>query len=217
MKDYEFKISQFVDNELSANEQQELFRFLSDSHEAQQTLIDYMAIKNEAKSFYSGLHTEMGNSKTITAGIIAQNEREKKYKTMFYFSVAASIIFVFLLVVEQYKENPILSKYQNLQTEMIELQENYSDVLNMQTELLVINNRLFVETKKLKSAQAVINSKSDKSTKHSQQSKKNVIDKKKGERSYSVGNVDRMVASLQNVQTITITKNDFLGGQIIGN
>ena len=214
MKDYEIKISQFVDNELSVNEQQELFHFLSDSHEAQQTLIDYMAIKNEAKSFYSGLHTEMGNSKTITHGIIAQNEKEKKYKTMFYFSVAASIIFVFLLVVEQYKENPILSKYQNLQTEMIELQENYSDVLNMQTELLVINNRLFVETKKLKSAQAVINSKSDKSTKHSQQSKKN---KKKGERSYSVGIVGRMVASLQNVQTITITKNDFLGGQIIGN
>ena len=34
MKDYEIKISQFVDNELSVNEQQELFRFLSEEGEA---------------------------------------------------------------------------------------------------------------------------------------------------------------------------------------
>ena len=55
-------------------------------------------------------------------------------KTMFYFSAAASILFAFLLIVNEFKQNPILTKYQNLQTEMIELQENYSDILSKQTE-----------------------------------------------------------------------------------
>ena len=41
--------------------------------------------------------------------------------------------------------------------------------------------------------------------------------KNKKKRSYSTGNSSRMLASLKNVQTIEITKDDFLGGQIIGN
>jgi len=216
MKDYEFKISQFVDNELSANEQQELFRFLSESEEARQTLVDYMEMKKETKSFYSGMNAEMDDSKIVTAGIYAQNEKEKKYKTMFYFSAAASILFAFLLLLNQFKENPIFAKYQNLQTEIIELQENYSDVLSKQIGLVRVNNQLYEETEKLKTANVVLNQKFDKSVPRVEPPKVE-IQKKKERRSYTTGNSGRMVASLQNAQRIEITKNDFLGGQIIGN
>ena len=135
---------------------------------------------------------------------------------MFYFSAAASIIFLFLFLINQFKENPILSKYQNLQTEMITLQENYSDALNKQTELIKLNNQLYVEAKQLKTANVVLNQKFDKSVPRVEPPKVE-IQKKKERRSYTTGNSGRMVAALQNAQRIEITKNDFLGGQIIGN
>ena len=210
MKDYELKISQFVDNELSANEQQELFRFLSESEEAQQTLIDFMEMKKETKSFYAGMNTEMDDSKIVAAGISVQNEREKKYRSMFYFSAAASIIFAFLFLANQFKENPILTKYQNLQTEMITLQENYSDVLSKQIELVRVNNQLYVETKKLKTAQVVIKNKPIKKA-SKVQPPKTIKQQKKNPNYKSRNNY------LASIPTYTITKDDFLGQQIIGN
>ncbi len=209
MKNYELKISQFVDNELSANEQQELFRFLSESEEARQTLIDFMEMKKETKSFYAGMNLELNDSKIVTAGVSAQNERGKKYKSMFYFSAAASIIFAFLFLANQFKENPILAKYQNLQTEMVTLQENYSDILSKQIELVRVNDQLYEETEKLKTAQVVINNKSDKKTPSVEQPK---VEKQQKKPNYK--NRNNYLAS---IPTYTITKDDFLGQQIIGN
>ena len=150
MKDYEFKISQFIDNELSVNEQQELFRFLSESQEGRQTLTEFMEVKKEMKSFYAGMNVELNDSEIVAASVSAQNEKEKKYRMMFYFSAAAAIFFAFMLLVNQFKENPILTKYQNLQTEMIKLQENHSDVLSKQIELVRMNTQLYEETEKLR-------------------------------------------------------------------
>jgi len=209
MKEYEFKISQFVDNELSANEQKELFLYLSESEEARQSLADFIEMKKEVKSFYAGMNSEIDDSKIVTAGITTQNKREKKNKTMFYFSTAASIIFAFLFLINQFKENPILTKYQNLQTEMIELQENYSDALNEQTELLKINNQLYVETKKLRIAQAVFKKKSDSKTPRIELPK---VEQQKKNPNYKSRN-----NYLASIPTYTITKDDFLGQQIIGN
>ena len=95
MKDYEFKISQFVDNELSANEQQELFRFLSESEEARQTLVDFMEMKKETKSFYAGMNAEMDDSKIVTAGIYAQNEKEKNINQCFISLLLLQLYFCF--------------------------------------------------------------------------------------------------------------------------
>lgn len=209
MKDYEQKISHFVDNELSANEQKELFRFLSESEEARQTLTDFMEMKKEVKTFYSGMDVEINDSKIVSVGISAQNKREKKYKSMFYFSAAASIIFVILLVVNEFKQNPILTKYQNLKTEMIALQENYSDVLSKQIELVRVNNQLYEETEKLKTAQLVINNKSDKKVPRVEPPK---VEKQKKKLNYK--NRKNYLAS---IPTYTIAKDDFLGQQIIGN
>lgn len=216
MKDYELKISQFIDNELSANEQQELFLYLSENQEARKTLVDFMEVKKNAKSFYAGINLEMDDSKIVTAGIIIKNKREKKYKSMFYFSAVASIIFAFLFLTNQLKENPILAKYKNIQSEMIILQENYSDALNKQAELLKINNQLYIESKKLKIATVVLNQKNDKNI-PSILTPSSETQKKKERHSYSANNSNRLVVLLQNAQRIEITKNDFLGGQIIGN
>ena len=168
-----------------------------------------MEVKNEAKSFYAGLNVEMDDSKIVTAGITAKNKKEKKYKSMFYFSAAASIIFLFLFLINQFKENPILTKYQILQTDMIELQEIYSDALNKQNELLKINNQLYAETKKMRMAQLVIKKKSDEKAPRIELPK---VEQQKKNPNYKSRN-----NYLASIPTYTITKDDFLGQQIIGN
>ncbi len=209
MKDYELKISQFIDNELSIDEQQVLFRFLSESQEARQTLADYMEMKNESKSFYAGMNAEMDNSKIVAAEVFVQQKREKKYRTMFYYSVAAAILFAFLLLLNQFKQNPILTKYQNLQSEMIKLQEDYTVVLSKQMELIKLNNELYEETEELKTAQVVMKNKQVNKVSKVQPPK---INKQKKKPNYK--NRNNYMAS---IPTFTITKDDFLGQQIIGN
>jgi len=217
MKNYELKISQFIDNELSVDEQQELFRFLSESHEAQQALADYMEMKNEAKTFYAGMNAEMDNSKIIAAGVSVQQKKEKRYRTMFYFSAAAAVLFAFMFLFNQFKQDPMLTKYQKLQSEMIKLQEDYTVVLSKQIELVKLNNQLFAETEKLKIAQVTIKNKPVRKVRKVRSAE---INKKKSDQrkpAYIPRYSRKMIASLQNVQTIEITKDDFLGGQVIGN
>jgi hypothetical protein len=215
MKNYELKISQFVDNELPENEQKELFQYLSESQEARKILIDFTEIKGETKSFYTVMNAEMDELKNAIPKIAPQ--KEKKYKTMFYYSVAASIIFALLFLINQFKENTTLVKYKELQSEMIVLQDSYSDALNKQTELLYINNQLYVESQKLKTTKVAEGDKLDTRAQRDEQSMTKKQNKDAGRRSNSSVNTSRMLASLNNVQTITITKNDFIGGQIIGN
>jgi len=209
MKNYELKISQFIDNELSVDEQQELFRFLSESHEAQQTLADYMEMKNEAKTFYAGMNAEMDNSKIVAARVFAQQKKEKKYRTMFYFSSAAAVLLAFLLLFNQSKHDPILTKYQKLQSEMIKLQEDYTVVLSKQIELVKLNNQLYSETEELKTTQLAIKTKPVKKVSKVQPPK---INKQRKKPNYK--NRNNYMAS---IPTFTITKDDFLGQQIIGN
>ncbi len=139
MQDYELKLSQFIDNELPIDEQQEFFYFLSQNEEARNTLAEYIEMKKEAKSLYTSLEVQLNdpNFTNLYAGKPEKNN--KKYKFMFYFSAAASIIFAFLFLFNEFSPNPILKKYQNLQSEMIELKENYNAELNKQTELTKIN------------------------------------------------------------------------------
>jgi len=214
MKDYELMISQFVDNELSVSEQQELFLFLAENEVGREMLSDFIEIKKETKSFYSGLNVEMENEEVITIDKSEHNKKERKQKRMFYFSAAAAILFGFLFLLNQFKENPVVTKYQNLQTEMIELQESYSNLLENQTDLIKLNNQLYVGTQKRKTSKGNRDNNNSIKTKPSK-GKKQL--KNKSGNSISPRNRGRMLASLQNIQIIKITKNDFLGEQIIGN
>lgn len=209
MKDYEIKISQFVDNELSVNEQQELFRFLSEDEEARQTLVDFMEMKKRTKSFYAGMNIEMDNSKIIAANMSVQNKKVKRHKTMFYFSAAAAILLAFMFLINQFKEDPILMKYQNLQTEMVTLQEKHNDALNKEAKLLELNNQLTIEIQNIKTEQLAVNKKTKILTPKPEPSKSNIYVKK--------AKVKNQNNYLANIPTYAITKDDFLGQQVIGN
>lgn len=208
MKNYELKISQFIDNELSAKEQQELFSFLSGNEEARQTLSDYMEMKKETKSFYAGMNPELDDPKIIAAGVYAQKREEKKYKMMFYFSAAASIILFFLLLFQQFRPDPMFTKYQNLQAEMIKLQEDFSEALSKQIELVKQNNQLYEEAEKLKTVQVTINQPVQ---------KKPVAGVKKKNIPPPRPIVRKQNNYLASIPVIKITKDDFIGQQIIGN
>lgn len=209
MKDYEIKISQFIDNELSIDEQQELFCFLSENEDARQTLIDFMEVKKEAKSFYTGMSIEMDGSQIVTISENSKSEKAKKYKTMFYFSTAAAILLAFAFLLNQFKENPILTKYQNLQTEIITLQEKHNDALNKEAKLLELNNQLTIEVQNIKTEQLAVNKKRKILTPKPEPSKSNIHVKK--------AKVKNQNNYLANIPTYAITKDDFLGQQVIGN
>lgn len=209
MEDYEFKISQLIDNELPTEEQEELFLFLSQNEDGRKIFTDFMNMKKEAKSYYSGITTELDEPKIVAADLSLSNKNEMKYKGSFYFAAAASIILAFLLASNIIKENPFKTKYENLQAEFVVLQQDYSNVLNEQAELINVNNSF------VKKLLKIGNEKLDKkvANKRKEPSKQN-IEKNSSSKIIKSGS---MLASLQNVQTIEITKNDFLGGQIIGN
>jgi len=77
MENYEIKISQFIDNELPVNEQQELFRFLAESEKARKVFADYMKMKNETKAFYTEMDIESDGSKIIGAVLEKRSGKEK--------------------------------------------------------------------------------------------------------------------------------------------
>lgn len=207
MKDYEIKLSQFIDNELPADKQQELFHFLSENKEARKILADYMKIKNETKSFYKEMNTEFDDTQVISSRIYTQKENERKYKMMFYFSAAATIVLAFLFGSSFFKSNISLEKYQRLQTKYIIMQKNYSNVLNEKKRLVNLTDKFVKENENLKTKQVSI--------KHNLFHKSYSIKiKKKPARNLSYKNRNTYFA---NIPTYTITKNDFLGQQIIGN
>lgn len=207
MKDYEFRISQFVDNELPTDEQPELFHFLSENKEARKLLADYMKMKNETKSFYKEMDTEFDDTQVISSEIYTQKKEEKRYKLMFYFSAAATIVLAFLLGSSFFKSNISLEKYQKLQTKYIIMQENYKNVLNEKKRLVNLTDKFTIEIKKLKTKQVP--------AKHKSFNKSNLIKtQNKPSTNFIYKNRNTYFA---NIPTYTITKSDFLGQQIIGN
>ncbi|GBD91801.1 hypothetical protein BMS3Abin04_02533 [bacterium BMS3Abin04] len=209
MKDYEIKISQFVDNELPVNEQQELFRFLSESEEARRVLADYMEIKNKTKSFYTDMDVESDDSKIIGA-VLGKGDHRKKYKSLFYFSAAAAIVLAFLLLSIFFNNSIEPEKYQELQTKYIALQREYITALNEKGELAKLNNNLSAEIEEVNVKQLPA---LHKPVIH----KKKLNIKKKRSRKPGGQIFRNRNVYAANIPVYTITKNDFLGQQIIGN
>ncbi len=140
MENYELQISRFIDNELPPEEQKELFRFLAEDNEAQQVLADYMEIRKETKLYYKEMDTDKKGA-VLPLPLFAKPQRDV-YKKLFYISAAASLILAFLLLFNQLKENPLEEKHIGLQSRFIKLQENYSDILARNIELVETNGKL---------------------------------------------------------------------------
>jgi len=207
MKDYKITISQFVDNELPVNEQREFFLFLSGNEEARKILADYMKMKNETSSFYAEMDAEFDDTEVISAGIYSQKKIEKRYKMISYFSAAATIVLVSLLLTNFFKNSVTSEKYQKLQTKYIILKENYSNVLNEKKRLVNLTDKFIKETERLRTKQVP--------TKHKLLHKNySVKTKNKLGRKLTYKNRNTYFAK---IPTYKITKDDFLGQQIIGN
>ncbi len=197
---YEFMISQFVDNELSASEQRELFIFLSESEEGRKTLSDYMEMKKETKLFYAGINPELNKAKIVATNNIPNGSKGKKYKTWFYFSAAASIVFALLFLSNFISENSYVSKYKNLKTEFARLQEEYNNVLDEKIKLIKINKNIAAQKNILELQYAEV----------VQQSEKNIEKKVKTklQNAYNMGNA--YLTILAEIPTVKLTEEDYL-------
>ncbi|MCP4971382.1 MAG: hypothetical protein GY932_12425, partial [Arcobacter sp.] len=128
------------------------------------------------------------------------DNKEKKYKTRFYFAATASILFAFLFMSNFIKENSFESQYQNLQTEFITLEEEYNSVSSEKIELIKMNKNITGQKNilELQYVEAV------------KQFEKN-IDKKvkaKLQNAYKIGN--EYLTILAEIPTVKLTEDDYL-------
>jgi|SRR3989339_326945 len=195
MKEIELVISQFIDNELNDEEQKKLFVVLAEDQNLRQTLSDFMQIKKNTSEHYKNITTELFRPAIKQTG----TEPNKKYKTMFYFSLAASIVFATLLAWNQNSKDEISKQYYALQSQFKSLERQYSNVKEMKTEKESFSQLL---------------------------AKKNVRTKFK--KWISLKTIPRLPNAeflsrikqkyeAKPVNSVAITKEDFIGGQIVGN
>lgn len=201
MKHYDLEISQFVDNELSVEEQKELFAHLSECQDCRKTLSEFMELKKDSKLFYSQLDVEIEPVKLPAA--VEQKKAKNIYRTLFYFSAAASIFLGILFLLHQTSSYQIEKEYSILQTKYIELSKKH-DSLNKEL------NKSFVKEKKLiRSKIPSTNNKVGKFTAI------NPIVKLSSNASFSTN--FKPSQKRQEIEIVQITKNDFLTPQIVGN
>jgi hypothetical protein len=101
MKHYEMEISRFIDNEIPSDEHQRLFAHLSDCEECRKTLMDFMEIKKDSRSYYEDFQIEIKPAFDIPVEIVPKKEKNI-YKSFFYFSAAASVILGVLFLTKKH-------------------------------------------------------------------------------------------------------------------
>ena len=86
MKHYDLEISRFIDNELSANEQKELFSHLSNCEDCGKILSDFMEMKQNSRSFYENLSVVLNKTFDLPFGTTKRKRRETLQVTFLFFS-----------------------------------------------------------------------------------------------------------------------------------
>ncbi|MFA6979273.1 MAG: zf-HC2 domain-containing protein [Ignavibacteriaceae bacterium] len=206
MKHYEFEISQFMDNELPADEQKNLFAHLSDCGECARVLSDFMNIKMGIKSVYDDMNVELKNSFAVIKAQEPVTKKRNVYKTMFYYTAAASVLFGFFLFFLEGNQSALEKKYLILLQERFNLQNKYTIVLNEKQQLTEMNKNYFDKT----NLQTV----KYKAPKNSYR----IITTEKGSyKTVASINKKRLPPGFAQVSYTKITKDDFLIPQMIGN
>jgi hypothetical protein len=213
MQHYDFEISQFIDNELSASEQKELFLHLSGCEECSKILSDFMGMKNGAKSHYNNLSAELKSPAGLLIGSTAVKKRNV-YKRLFYVSMAASIVFAILLLSKVSDVDRLKIKYTELEVKIVGI--NNADKSKSQkdiTSTINFKNSSFDENKILPTRKDHIIRR--------YKNKFELLDVNKTERNPSSGVVKNNNSGPsqrpQEIQMVQVTKNDFLTPQIVGN
>ena len=204
MKHYELEISRFVDNELPPDEQKMLFAHLTDCEECRGTLSDFMEMKKESRSFYESIDVELKPAIKLPAEVESRKEGNI-YKSLFYFSAAASVILGLLFLMKQSSVDILESEYSSLKVKYNELISAGNNVQK--------NNF----TNEMKAAG--VSSKKKKVSTSANRVKNLAVNKTiKNLPSRILLNESRHpLQKSQQIQIVQVTKNDFLTPQIIGN
>ena len=216
MKHYELEISQFMDNELSDDEQKILFTHLSECEECRKTLSDFMEMKKESRLFYENINVELKSAITLPFGVDSKKEKNI-YKPLFYYAAAASIIFGLLFLLQQFDKSKIEKKYTTLETEYRKLDRNYNQVIkgknddisgktlkeNISRQHIPGNLRAVGEES---GEAAAVNRITYNSAK---QSSSKLVAEEAGYRRYQLRS--------REIQVVKVTKSDYLTPQIVGN
>ena len=199
MEELEYKISQLVDNELSDLEQAELFDEFANNIEARESFREFLKIKKEIGSHYSGFNM---NNVSIPQKFQPSNRRRSFiYKIGFYSSIAASIILAMMLLLSQTNNSILKIKYELLDANyksLINTLDDFKNALNkkefakIKDETKPRVNLIAADVQKSKSQHIVL-------TKAREMLKE-------------------LTPKLQFAQNkIVITQNDFIGGKVVAN
>jgi len=198
MEDMGYKISQLIDNELEDSEQTELFNSLASDRNARQIFTEFMEIKKEIGTYYSGKNADL--SPSFAKPPIPVNKIINVYKTGFYFSIAASLVLAMLLFFSQANNKDLNSKIDILNT-------NFN---NRGVEIKNITPAFITKsTIKEEIAKPYPHAKSHNPT---MAANNNLIIYEAKEM------IKEQIAKEQFAQNkIVVTKNDFIGGKIVAN
>ncbi len=213
MKHYELEISRFVDNELSAGEQQQLFTHLADCEDCRKTLADFMEMKKETKELYENIDVDLKPEINLPVGVTPSKEKNI-FKPLFYFSAAASIVFGLLFLINlssvdrlsskisllELKYNRLTKNYQTAQKKDVNAEKKINEITSQTNTNLSEKKDNGIELKKNDSELIAIN-KND----------KNLYQEKLKD------NYFRPSRRTQEIKVVQVTKNDFLTPQIVGN
>ncbi len=206
MKHYEFEISQFLDNELPADEQKKLFMHLSECSECAKVLSDFMKMKKDVRSVYDDMNVELKDSSALMNLLEPPTKKRNSFKTMFYFTAAASILLGFFLILLEGNQSSLKNQYLQLQKESLKLQNTYAVVLNEKRQLTEINKTYFDKMNLLTTPYRLSKTHSPKTS---------VING--NYKAITSINKKRIPSGGMPVAFAKITKEDFLIPQIIGN
>ncbi|MFA7227877.1 MAG: hypothetical protein WC061_02490 [Melioribacteraceae bacterium] len=203
MNKIELQISQFIDDELSDESQKELFEILAADKGARKTLSDFMRLKKEISALHAGTTVNIPRNIPFQKNSIIDARHDKKYRAPFIISVAAAVVLTMLLFINRVEN-------QNGLIQLSSLQKKYISLMN---ENSILIKSAAVKTGGEKSASA-------KSTPG--------VSRNKNTTGYIAGNIrsftdsDQMrriarISEMIEANKSVITKDDFIGGQIVGN
>jgi hypothetical protein len=146
MKHYDLEISRFIDNELSANEQRELFSHLSNCEDCREIISDFMEMKRKTVSYYNNLSIEL----KTPVKLLASDIKIKKlhiYKHLFYLNMAASIILVLFILLNIRSITGLKESGDRMHIDVIR-RNNLQNTMPTEVQKKVSEHNNFIETVK---------------------------------------------------------------------
>jgi len=202
MKHYESEISQFVDGELTIQEKQDLFTHLSGCESCRNTFDAFLGLKTGTRSFYEALPVNKPAIFTVPDMAPKHVNKNPSYRPYYYIAAAAIFVLAFVLVLDQFR---IASAVENQQRLKYDLVKSADDINLLKLQIKQLGKGAYATGRKLPPPERLQKTMSRKSIQEPE-SRKNPDNKQ-------VVHGNRYAS----LQIVSITKDDFLVPQLIGN